>query len=162
MNKAFVFDFDDTLAKTDCKVLVRSVFDNSVSHYLTPSEYNTFDLPVDQYYDYSQFSDAQYIREGQSTFLMDLAKEVHDENHDVYILTARGNAIANSIDAFLKDHGIEAKQIHCVGDSDGSIAKEKSKILLAIMQGYDRVYFYDDDKTNVETAKEIGVKSYQV
>ena len=162
MNKAFVFDFDDTLAKTDCKVLVRSVFDGSVSHYLTPSEYNTFDLPVDQCYDYSQFSDAQYIREGQSTFLMDLAKEVHDEDQDVYILTARGNAASEAINLFLMDYGIAAKQIHCVGDSDGSIAKEKSKILLAIMQGYDKVYFYDDDKTNVETAKEIGVKSYLI
>ena len=30
------------------------------------------------------------------------------------------------------------------------------------MQGYDKVYFYDDDKTNVETAKEIGVKSYLI
>ena len=162
MNKAFVFDFDDTLAKTDCKVLVRSVFDGSVSHYLTPSEYNTFDLPVDQCYDYSQFSDAQYIRDGQSTFLIDLAKEVHDENQDVYILTARGNAASEAINLFLMDYGIVAKHVHCVGDSKGSIAKEKGKILVALMQNYDRIYFYDDDAENVKTALEIGCKSYKV
>jgi FMN phosphatase YigB (HAD superfamily) len=162
MKKAFVFDFDDTLATTDCKVLVR----NSGPHWhlkeLTPAEYNSYELKENEYFDYAQFQCGQRISEACATLLIDLAKEVHDENHDVYILTARSSVCADAIEAFLALHGIQPKFVFCVGDTNGSIAKEKSKILLTIMQGYNRVYFYDDDKTNVETAKEIGVKSYQV
>ena len=46
---------------------------------------------------------------------MDLAKEVHDEGHSVFILTARSDCIENAISEFLLRFGIEAKAIHCVG-----------------------------------------------
>ena len=47
---------------------------------------------------------------------MDLAKEVHDEDHDVYILTARSSVCADAIEAFLALHGIKPKFVFCVGD----------------------------------------------
>jgi acid phosphatase class B len=165
MKKAFVFDFDDTLATTGCVVLVRSQYDGKIVDKLTPAEYNyksVCGLPDGHFFDFSQFKDDKYIRDGQSTFLMDLAKEVHDENHDVYVLTARGNAVSEAINLFLMDYGICAKHVHCVGDSKGSIAKEKGKILFSLMQNYDRIYFYDDHAENVKAAEEIGCKSYKV
>ncbi len=163
MKKAFVFDFDDTLAKTDAKILIRRRSDSAIVDSLTPAEYNQFaDVNHMEYFDYSQFSDELYIKNGKATWLMPLAQEVHAENHDVYILTARGSAAAESIDCFLRSFDINAKQVCCVGDSKGDIAKNKQTVLLTILQGYDKVYFYDDHAENVKAAKEIGCKSYKV
>lgn len=154
MKKAFVFDFDDTLAITDCMVLVRSA--GEVVRRLTPSEYNTHKLESNQEYDYSEFTK---VINPRATFVMDLAKEVHAENQDCYILTARSSAAADGIREFLDQHGIQAKEIICVGDNPGEIADEKRKVLLTIMSGYDRIYFYDDDESNVEQAKAVGAKA---
>jgi hypothetical protein len=49
-----------------------------------------------------------------------------------------------------------------VGDHGSDIARSKRKVLLTIMESYDKIYFYDDDESNIEAAQEIGVKSYKV
>lgn len=165
MNKAFIFDFDDTLAKTDARVLVY----NSPPHApscdsMTPAEFNDYELKEGERFDFSEFRCASLIENGRPTKLMQLAKEVYDENHSVYILTARGDDVSDAIAKFLGLHGIEAKQIICVGDSDehNGIAAGKRKSLLTIMKLYDKIYFYDDNKENIESANEIGVKTYLV
>ena len=93
-----------------------------------------------------------------------LAQDVYEEQHSVYILTARGNDVADAISKFLFVHKIKAKQIICLGDSDNndSIADSKRTVLHTIMQSYDKIYFYDDNKTNVELAGELGIKTYLV
>ena len=95
---------------------------------------------------------------------MQLARDVYNEDHDVYILTARSSDVADAIEKFLKLRGIEAEQIICVGDGDEhtSIASCKMRSLMKLMTSYDKVYFYDDDKKNIELAQEVGVKSYLV
>ena len=58
MKKAFVFDFDDTLATTDCKVLVRrrnSIGGRFTVRKLTPAEFNTDVLADGEEYDFSEF-----------------------------------------------------------------------------------------------------------
>jgi FMN phosphatase YigB (HAD superfamily) len=155
MNKAFVFDFDDTVAITDCCVIVRNA-DGNVVERLTPKQYNSYKLKSLEYFDYTEF---KQVINPRATFVMALAQEVHAENHDCYILTARSSAAADGIREFLMSNGIIAKEIICIGDNAGEIAAEKRKVLLSIVQGYDKVYFYDDDKHNVEQAKTIGVKA---
>jgi hypothetical protein len=163
MKKAFVFDFDDTLATTDCKVLVR----NSGPHWhlkeLTPAEYNEYELKENEYFDYAQFQCGQRISEGCATLLMDLAKEVHDEDHDVYILTARSSVCADAIEAFLALHGIKPKFVFCVGDHRKAIEEEKRNVLLTLLQGYDRLYFYDDYENNINSAPDDSrIRKYLV
>jgi FMN phosphatase YigB (HAD superfamily) len=170
MNKAFIFDFDDTLAKTDARVLVYSTNPDTRQEwdmpplYLTPAEFNNYELEEGERFDFSEFRCASLIENGRPTELMQLAKEVYDENHSVYILTARGDDVSDAIAKFLSLHGIEAKQIICVGDSDehNGIAASKRKSLLTIMKLYDKIYFYDDNKENIESANDIGVKTYLV
>tara|TARA_Y100001938_G_scaffold76540_1_gene105912 strand:- start:199 stop:687 length:489 start_codon:yes stop_codon:yes gene_type:complete len=162
MKKAFVFDFDDTLAMTDCKVVVKKQGKEIAR--LTPAEYNNYTLTEDCYFDYDEFRDPSFIEKAEKLHMMDLAKEVHDENHDVFILTARGTAVADAIDSFLWKYNIDAKQIHCLGDTstNETMATAKTNILATFMMSYDKVYFYDDNKKNVEAAESIGCKSYKV
>ena len=42
------------------------------------------------------------------------------------------------------------------------MATAKTNILATFMMSYDKVYFYDDNKKNVEAAESIGCKSYTV
>lgn len=152
MNKAFVFDFDDTLATTKCSVLVRLLDRDEIVDTLTPSEYNSYYLADDCYFDYSQFACEHMISEGSITFMMSLAKEVHAEDQDVYVLTARSNACADAIGSFMELHGVKPKLVFCVGDNNGKIEQEKRKILLTLLEGYDKLYFYDDHQGNIDSA----------
>jgi FMN phosphatase YigB (HAD superfamily) len=156
MKKAFVFDFDDTLVKTDCKIIVKS---DNITRYLTPAEFNHYIPSAGDVCDFSEF---EYVINPVGLETLKLAKQVDSENHDVYILTARNNNAKNPIVEFVRSCGINAKEVYCVGDNGSDIAQEKRTVLLTIMQGYDKIYFYDDHVHNVEAAKEIGVKAYRV
>ena len=91
------------------------------------------------------------------------ANIVFTEGHPVFILTARHDSVANAVQQFLRQFGITATAVHCVGKSaDTDIPRAKRQVLLSIMEQHDVVYFYDDDEANVEAAQEIGVKSYKV
>ena len=160
MKKAFVFDFDDTLAFTDAHVLVHGP--SYEWHRLTPAEFNRYELQDDEYFDFSEFKNPEYILNGKPTKLVELASEVYNEGHDLFILTARSDSIADAIQEFLSLYGIKATAVHCVGDHGSNIARNKRKVLLTIMESYDKIYFYDDDESNIEAAQEIGVKSYKV
>ena len=160
MKKAFVFDFDDTLAFTDAHIVVHG--QDCEWHKLTPDEFNRYELQDGEWFDFSEFNDAEYILNGKPTKLVRLASEVYCEGHDLFILTARNDSVADAIQDFLNRFGIKATAVHCVGDDGSDIAKNKRKVLLTIMEAYDKIYFYDDDQKNVEAAQEIGVKSYKV
>lgn len=157
MRKAFVFDFDDTIATTDCRVIVR----NGRAGYraLTPAQYNEHTLGANEVYDLSEF---RKLINPVPKFLIHLTKEVHDEQHDVYILTARGGAAADAIRHFLSSHGIEAKEIICVGDSPKETHQAKQEELRRIDENYDRTYFWDDHIENVQAADAIGIKAYHI
>ena len=160
MKKAFVFDFDDTLAFTDAHVRVHGP--EFEWRRLTPAEFNRYELQFGQRFDFSEFNNPEYILNGKPTKLVQLASEVYAEGHDLFILTARGDSVADAIQEFLSQFGIKATAVHCVGDDGSDISKNKRKVLLTIMEAYDKIYFYDDDQKNVEAAQEIGVKSYKV
>ena len=160
MKKAFVFDFDDTLAFTEAHIVVHG--QDCEWHKLTPDEFNRYELQHGEWFDFSEFNNPEYILNGEPTKLVQLASEVYCEGHDLFILTARNDSVADAIQDFLSRFGIKATAVHCVGDDGSDIAKNKRKVLLTIMEAYDKIYFYDDDQKNVEAAEEIGVKSYKV
>jgi len=137
--KAFVFDFDETLAHTEAVVL---------------------DGSEDKF---AEFKNPESILNGTPLELMDLAKEVHDEGHSVFILTARSDCIENAISEFLLRFGIKAKAIHCVGiNADVDVAKAKRTVLLSIIENHQVVYFFDDDDRNIELAKKLDLKARKV
>jgi len=155
MKKAFVFDFDDTLATTSCKVEVWN--DNVKIQDLTPSEFNTYELKENETFSFEQFKD---ILNPVALPLVDFAKEVSQENHNIFILSARPSEAINPITEFLRSLNIEVKSVICVGGKPIDIAKEKRTVLMTIIETNDIVYFYDDDKTNIQEANKIeGLKA---
>jgi hypothetical protein len=161
MNKAFVFDFDDTLANTACHVIVRDSMGVAYKS-ITPAEFNTYKLGNGESFDFSEFRDEIFIHSANPTWLMALAKEVAAEGHAIYILTARHVVVADAIHAWLISHGIAAKDIHCVGGSEGSIPVNKKQVLLDIVASYDKIYFYDDSEENVNIFQHEKLRNYLV
>ena len=171
MKKAFVFDFDDTLATTDCRVLVRSIapsghFANRVVKKLTPAEFNDYDLPENTKFDFSEFRSEKFIRKANPTFLMALAQEVYKEGQAVYVLTARSDNVADAIMDFLADFDVKPVKVFGVGSDTEKvdIAAEKQKVLGTLVQAFDLVYFYDDSEENCSLARGVGngIKVYLV
>ena len=170
MKKAFVFDFDDTLATTDCRVIVRRPNGRGSMglpvRRLTPAEFNSDELAHGEEYDFSEFRSEKFIREAKPTFLISLAKEVHDEGHSVYVLTARADNVADAIATWLLGFGVKPVRVYGVGsDSEKvDIADAKQKVLTTLSQAFDLVYFYDDHKDNCELAHMLGsgIKVYLV
>ena len=139
MKKAFVFDFDETLAHTDAVVL------------------------EDAENQFSEFNDPLTILKGTPLELMVLAKEVYDEGHSVFVLTARNNCVSEAIAEFMLYDGIVANEIHCVGsNANVNVAKAKRRVLLSIIENHDLVYFYDDDEKNIELASELDCRAKKV
>ena len=131
-NKAFVFDFDETLAHTDAIVL---------------------DDAEDKF---AEFNNPLTVLKGTPLQLMILAKEVYDEGHSVFVLTARNRCVSEAIAEFMSYDGIVANEIHCVGSNvNVNVAKAKRRVLLSIIENHDLVYFYDDNETNVELASTL-------
>lgn len=162
MRKAFVFDYDDTLAITECKI---NLFDqdHNLIKKLTPREFSSWTLDEGQYFNFDEFRDKAFISRAEATFLLNLAKEVHDESHSVYILTARESDVHDAILEWFKSHKIFPKTIYCVGGTDKTIAKRKREILLTIMEEYDKCYYYDDCPKNIAEAPEgTNLRKYQV
>ena len=138
-SKAFVFDFDETLAHTEAVEL-----DGSEDRF-------------------AEFKDPQAVLNGTPLSLMVLAQQVYNEGHSVYILTARNDCVANAISEFLLRFEIEANAIHCVGtDAKVNIAKSKRKVLLSIIENHDIVYFFDDDEMNIELASKLDCRARKV
>ena len=167
MKKAFVFDFDDTLATTDCKVIIRRPkggFRGLPVRKLTPAEFNHWQLADGEVYDFSEFRSEKFIHNANPTFLMALAQEVHDEGHSVYVLTARADNVADAITSWLLGFGVKPVRVFGVGSDDKKvdIPAEKQKVLRTLNQVFDVVYFYDDDQHNVDLADQAGVKTYLV
>lgn len=161
--KAFVFDFDDTLAFTNARVHVLSPCKSQVMASLTPQEFNSAKLRNGESFDFSDFDRASLILDGKPSKLIDLAKDVFSEGHSVFILTARTDCVASAIAEWLVDFGIVAKEVHCVGsDNGGDIAKAKRKVLLSIIENFDKVWFFDDDARNIELASDLPLKAKKV
>ena len=161
VRKALVFDFDDTLAFTDAKVHVRNEVRRLVTS-LTPKEFNEFTLHPKQVLDFSDFDKASFILNSKPTKLIDLVKDVFSEGHSVIILTARNDCVASSIAEFLALHNVTAKEILCVGGWSLDIAKAKRKVLLSIIENFDKVWFFDDDARNIELAEGLDLKARKV
>ena len=162
-SKAFVFDFDDTLAFTNAKVHVLSPCKSQVLKSLTPQEFNTHKLRKGESFDFSDFDKASFILNGKPTKLIDLARDVFSEGHSVFILTARNDCVASPIAEFLALHNVTANEIHCVGSNNGGdIAKAKRKVLLSIIENFDKVWFFDDDARNIELASELPLRAKKV
>ena len=141
-NKTFIFDLDGTLFETKAEI-----------H--TDENGNP---------DFREFASSRLLLEHSDPKLtmLSLAKQVQDEGHTVYILTARQNVIAQTIMDLLSRYGITPKYVFCVGDRGIDVSTYKAELLVALSGSSHLAYFYDDELANLEAAHALELPNLKI
>ena len=176
-NKGYVFDFDDTLAKTNARILV--VKDGEVTQKLAPQIFNTYKLKDGETFDFSDFDNPTTLRQAKKLKIWKVLQNVENTlssgqtDSQMYILTARSENIKDAIHEFLISNGIKSigiDEIFTVGDNKEisskdkdlrSIAERKKEVLSQLRRKHSGdIVFFDDDQKNIELALEVpGIKT---
>lgn len=140
-NKTFIFDLDGTLFET-----------SAVIHEDENGQ------P-----DFREFNSSRLLLEHSEPKLtmLALAKQVQDEGHTVYILTARQKAVAQAIMDLLEQYGIKPKYVFCVGDRGLDVSAYKAEILVELSADMPS-YFYDDEIDNLEAAAALELPNLRI
>jgi hypothetical protein len=143
----FVSDFDDTLARTDAKViLVR----NGERTEMDPAAFAIYEPEKGDTFDFSQFD--KLINPRPIQRFVKLLKQAIGRADKIAILTARGHT--RPVAQFLKMHGIDAGvSIAAIGSADPE--KKASYIRKHIQAGFDRVAFIDDSPKNIAAVERL-------
>lgn len=153
----FVSDFDDTIARTDAKVIV---IRDGKRFILTPEEYAVYEEQPNDTFDFSEFD--KLINPRPITRFVNLLKKAIEGKRaeKVVVLTARGHT--GPVAEFLKMNGITAGvTIAALGSADPE--KKANYIRKHIQQqGFTRVAFIDDSPKNVEAVKRLRAEFPEV
>ena len=146
-----IFDFDDTLAKSDSWVYVTA---NGVEvEKLDPAEFAVHRLEKGQEYDFRDFDkklrNPKIIKKNVDL----LRKQLKKGGRKVTILTAR--RLGAPINHFFKTIGIQPYVVP-LGDADPQ--KKADYIEAEIMKGYDPIYFMDDSPKNIKAVNKLRKK----
>ena len=147
-----VFDFDETLALTDSKILVVDDDGKKVKT-LTPAKYAVYIPEPGENFDFSEFD---IVKDGRPTPLVDVLRDVAAcGTTAAAILTARGPKAQEPIRSFFKEMGIRLQIIDTVNTSDPQAKARKIK-------GYLRdfsprvIHFFEDSPKNLEAVKKMA------
>ena len=151
-----VFDFDDTLAKTKEKVIVKTP--DGKTKEISAAEFareaaNLVEAGAE--FDFSNFENvASDTAEGP---LADLARKRQGKfgSGDIFVLTARPATAAPAIQQFLKSIGINIPLANITGLGDGSPQAKVDFVLNKTAEGYNDFYFADDSFANVKAVSQI-------
>lgn len=150
----YVFDFDDTLAKTKSKIYVTNELTGE-NFSLTPAEFAMYEPRAEDEFDFSEFN--KLIRPQEIDWTLKLLRRVVEKyGHDgAVILTAR--QFARPVRRFLKDRGLGDIQIQPLGDGH---PEKKSNWISAVIQNLnlEKLVFFDDSHKNVEVVRNIKEK----
>lgn len=150
--KLRVFDFDDTLVKTNSFIYVKH--GSGKQSKLTPGEYAVYEPKSDDQFDFSDFEKVQEPQEikGITKLLKTVAKS--EGERKVVILTAR--SAYKPVKDYLKDIGLDGMYVVALGDSDPQ--KKADWIEDKIKKGYNDVFFIDDSHKNVAAVGKLKEK----
>lgn len=150
--KLRIWDFDDTLVRTDSYVYVTNEKSNKTRK-LTPGEYAVYKPKKGDVFDYSDFQNVKNPTEIREMTKV-LKRVVRKSRGTVYILTAR--AAYRPIRKYLKDIGIDISKIYVVALASGN-PQDKADWIEDMVdnKGYNDVYFADDSIKNVKAVKKM-------
>ena len=149
--KLRVFDFDDTLVKSNSKVfLVR----NGKRKEMTPGEFAIYKKKPGDEFDFSEFD--RVIEPKQIKAMFKVFKNIYKASGSrrLTILTAR--AAYKPVRKFLKDVGFTDVYVVALGDANPQ--KKADWIESQIKKGYDDILFLDDSPKNVSAVKKLKQK----
>lgn len=158
-----VWDIDDTLGKTDARVIIKK--NGKEVKVLSPGEYNSYKLQPGEELDFSQFRSGKVFRDTFKPInnVLDRAKDIvmnQSENSHSIILTARADF--EDHEEFLqawRDHGFPIDHVYV--ERSGNLSKLKPSSPAHINKGvilkkylstgkWDRVRMWDDHEKNLD------------
>mgnify|MGYP003650285105 CR=1 FL=1 len=149
-----VFDFDDTIAKSDAWIYVTK--NGKVIKKLDAAEFAVYKPKADEEFDFKEFDrplqNGRLIKKNADLLRSQLKKARSSAKgaRRVTILTAR--AVGAPVTSFLKSVGIDAYVVP-VGSSDPKVKADW--IEDQISKGYDTVYFMDDSSKNIRAVDKM-------
>lgn len=152
----WIFDFDDTLVFTDCKVKVTDR-DGTVTM-LTPAQFAVYLPTEDDVFEYDEFF--RLINPRPVTWMLMIMSELHKQRgaNSVAVLSARSTP--DPIIEFLSGVGMPDVVAHACRSADP--ARKVEWVRQRINEGK-RVEFFDDSRRNADMVSKLpGVKSYCV
>jgi len=153
--KLRIFDFDDTLVKTNSFIYVTHK-DGKTSK-LSPGEYAVYkERPGDKFdfKDFQQVTNPQLIK-GYVELLRRMVNS--GGSREVFILTAR--AAERPVSQFIKDLGISGVKVIALGDNNPE--KKADWIEDRVKEGYDDIFFVDDSPKNIDAVRR-RLKNYNI
>ena len=153
--KLRIFDFDDTLVKTNSFIYVTHK-DGKTSK-LSPGEYAVYkEQPGDKfdYRDFQQVTNPQLIK-GYVELLRRMVNS--GGSREVFILTAR--SAERPVSQFIKDLGIKGVTVVALGDNNPE--KKADWIEDKVKAGFDDVFFVDDSPKNIDAVRS-RLKNYNI
>jgi hypothetical protein len=150
--KLRVFDFDDTLVKTNSFIYIKH--GDGKKSKLTPGEYAVYEPKKDDEFDFSDFEKVKQPQEikGVTKLLKTVAKS--EGERKVVILTARG--AYKPVKDYLKDIGLDGIYVVALADADPQ--KKADWIEDKIKKGYNDVFFIDDSHKNITAVGKLKEK----
>ena len=156
-SKLRVFDFDDTIAKSDSNIYITTDTGEKIT--MTPTEYATHKVNPDYEYNFSEFDEVINPREiKQITNIIRNALNAGTEGREIAILTARDPAAEGAIRDYLDSIGLDTSKItfELLASSD-PLAKS-DWIANRIKNGATDVLFFDDSGKNVDAVEELTIR----
>ena len=149
--KLRVFDFDDTLVKSNSKVYV---VNRGKKKTLTPGEFAIYKKKSGDEFDFSDFDKVIEPKQIKSMFRVFNNIYKASGSRRLTILTAR--AAYKPVRKFLKDVGFNDVYVVALGDSNPQ--KKADWIKSQIQKGYNDILFLDDSPKNVKVVKQLKQK----
>ena len=149
--KLRVFDFDDTLVKSNSKVYVTNKGKRKT---LTPGEFAIYKQKSGDEFDFSDFDKVIEPKQIKSMFKVFRNIYKASGSRRLTILTAR--AAYKPVRKFLKDVGFNDVYVVALGDSNPQ--KKADWIQSQIQKGYNDILFLDDSPKNVKVVKKLKQK----
>ena len=149
--KLRVFDFDDTLVKSNSKVYVNN---NGAKTTLTPGQFAVYDKKAGDEYDFSDFD--KVIQPKQIKAMFNVFRNIYKASGSrrLTVLTAR--AAYKPVRKFLKDSGYSDVYVIALGDANPK--KKSDWVDGQIKRGYNDILFLDDSPKNVSAVKKLKSK----
>ena len=149
--KLRVFDFDDTLVKSNSKVYV---INKGKKKTLTPGQFAIYNKRAGDEFDFSDFDKVIEPKQIKSMFKVFNNIYKASGNRRLTILTAR--AAYKPVRKFLKDVGFSNVYVVALGDSNPQ--KKADWIQSQIQKGYNDILFLDDSPMNVKVVIKLKQK----
>jgi len=148
--KLRVFDFDDTLVKSNSKIYVTN---KGKKKTLSTGEYAVYKKKPGDEFDFSDFS--KIIEPKQIKAMFKVFQNIYKAsgNRRLTILTARG--AYKPVRKFFKDIGYD---VYVVALASSNPKDKSDWVETQIKKGYDNILFFDDSKKNILAVKRLEKK----